>query len=192
MERNSFWNDAARCGAVIGGLLGVSYLLETAIQLSGNMMLYVLLVLEFFGVVALHYYLLHRYTRCRSMLYSADEGFTFGQGYGFLLTISGFAGIILGCVQAVYLHLIVGYSAFVERTLAALSEILSRNGGMNASVEPFFSQLVAELQSAAAPSVVQTVLGGIWSSLFFGLVFGLIIAGVLSRQPKPFDTPNGQ
>ena len=26
-------------------------------------------------------------------------------------------------------------------------------------------------------------------SILFGAVFGLIIAGVLSRAPKPFDTP---
>ena len=110
MDKNNFWNEAAKCGAVIGLILAVSSVLENSVFFtSGTGFLY-LMLLEFFAVAAVHYYLLHRYTRRRSQLYTADEGFSFGQGYGFLLAVSGFAGIIVGVVQAVYLHLIVGYA----------------------------------------------------------------------------------
>lgn len=37
------------------------------------------MTVEWIGVVVLHYYLLHRFTRNRSKLYSAEEGFSFGQ-----------------------------------------------------------------------------------------------------------------
>ena len=83
MEKNNFWNEAAKCGAVIGLVLAVSSVLENSIFFtSGTGFLY-LMLLEFFAVAALHYYLLHRYTRRRSQLYTADEGFTFGQATGF-------------------------------------------------------------------------------------------------------------
>lgn len=104
-----------------------------------------LMVLEFFAVAALHYYLLHRYTRRRSQLYTADEGFTFGQGYGFLLAVSGFAGIIVGVVQAVYLHLIVGYSAYIDRYVAWMTGLFAQMGSASSSVEGILSQAITEL-----------------------------------------------
>ncbi len=188
MEKNNFWNEAAKCGAVIGLVLAVSSVLENSIFFtSGTGFLY-LMLLEFFAVAALHYYLLHRYTRRRSQLYTADEGFTFGQGYGFLLAVSGFAGIIVGVVQAVYLHLIVGYSAYIDHYVSWMTGLFTQMGGASGSVEGMLSQIVNELQNSPAPSILKTLWGGVWSSLLFGGIFGLIIAGVISRAPKPFDT----
>ena len=56
---NNFWNEALRKGVVLGGLLGLSAVIENMIQLSGNASLYMLLVVEFIAVAVLHYYLLH-------------------------------------------------------------------------------------------------------------------------------------
>lgn len=190
MKKNNFWNDAARCGAILGCVLAISGLLENFMLLAGNTKLFVLLVFEFIAAVVFHYYLLHRFTRNRSMLYPQDEGFTFGQGYGFLLAVSGFSGVIVGGVQAIYLHLIVGYSNYVDRYLTSLTDVMARSGGMNASMESTFSQLVDQMRMAPVPSVISTVWGGIWSNLLFGALFGLIIAGVLARAPRPFDAQN--
>lgn len=190
MEKKNFWNDAARCGAIIGCILAISGVLENLMLLSGSAKFYILLVFEFIAVVVLHYYLLHRFTRNRSMLYTTDEGFSFGQGYGFLLAVSGFSGIIVGGVQAIYLHLIVGYSNYVDRYLASLTDVMAQSGGANASMESVFSQLVDQMRAAPIPSVISTVWGGIWSNLLFSALFGLIIAGVLARAPRPFDAQN--
>ncbi|WP_302374984.1 DUF4199 domain-containing protein [Alistipes timonensis] len=188
MEKNNFWNEAAKCGAVIGVILAVSNMLENSVFSTEGMGFIYLMVLEFFAVAALHYYLLHRYTRRRSQLYTADEGFTFGQGYGFLLAVSGFAGIIVGVVQAVYLHLIVGYSAYIDRYVAWMTGLFAQMGSASSSVEGILSQAITELQNTPAPSILKTLWGGVWSSLLFGAIFGLIIAGVIARAPKPFDT----
>ena len=73
MDKNNFWNEAAKCGAVIGLILAVSSVLENSVFFtSGTGFLY-LMLLEFFAVAAVHYYLLHRYTRRRSQLYTADD-----------------------------------------------------------------------------------------------------------------------
>ena len=34
--------------------------------------------------------------------------------------------------------------------------------------------------------------GGVWSCLLFGVVFGLIIAGVIARAPKPFGKDSNE
>ena len=184
METNSFWNSAARQGAVLGAVLAASSVLENLIMISGRIGLYMLLTVEMIAVVVLHYYLLHRYTRQRAALYTAGEGFTFGQGYGYLLAVSGFAGVIVGIVQYIYLHLIVGYANYVDHVVASVTETLAASGGMSASMEPLLNQMIAQMQSAP---VLATVWSGIFSSLLFGAFFGLIIAGVQARAPRPFD-----
>ena len=188
MEKNNFWNEAAKCGAVIGLILAVSSVLENCVFLTEGMGYVYLMVLEFFAVAAVHYYLLHRYTRRRSQLYTADEGFTFGQGYGFLLAVSGFAGIIVGVVQAVYLHLIVGYANYIDHYASWMTGLFARMGTASSSMEGILSQAINELQNSPAPSILKTLWGGVWGCLLFGGIFGLIIAGVIARAPKPFDT----
>lgn len=187
MEKNSFWNNAARQGAILGAVLAVSSVLENMMMLSGRLTLYALLTVETIAVIVLHYYLLHRYTRQRAALYTAEEGFTFGQGYGYLLAVSGFAGVIVGIVQYIYLHLIVGYANYVDHVVASVTETLAASGGMSASMEPLLNQMIAQMQSAPEPTVLATVWSGIFSSLLFGAFFGLIIAGVQARAPRPFD-----
>ena len=91
----------------------------THLTLSGSMKYYALMTVEWIGVVVLHYYLLHRFTRNRSKLYAAEEGFSFGQGYLFVLAVSAFAGVIVGGVQYIYLHLIMGYSNYTSRLVEA-------------------------------------------------------------------------
>lgn len=185
MEQKTFWNDAARYGAIIGAVLAVSTLFEQYATLSGRASLMMLMVLEYIAVVVLHYVLLHRYTKRYAALYSETEGFPFGKAYGYILLLSAFAGVIVGLVQTLFLHLAMGYESYRDAYIAAMQNYLS-GSNMPASVEPMLSQLFAQLETAPAPSVLQTFWGALWGSLFFGLIFGLIIAGVLVRAPKPF------
>ena len=190
MEKNSFWNNAARQGAILGAVLAVSSVLENMMMLSGRLARYALLTVEAIAVIVLHYYLLHRYTRQRAALFTSEEGFTFGQGYGYLLIVSGFAGVIVGVVQYLYLHVTGGYGNHVDRVVETMTEMLAASGGMTAAMEPLMAQTLGQLQSAPEPTVLATVWSGIFSSLLFGALFGLIIAGVQARAPRPFD--NGQ
>lgn len=191
MERKTFWNEAAKWGVIVGLLLSVSFVVENLITVSGKMWLYYLMMLEWIGVVVLHFWLLLRFAQNRSRLYGAAVGFTFGQGYGAVMTVSAFAGVIVGVVQAVYLHFIVGYSNHIERIIAAVTELVSKSGSqMPASMEGLLSQSFQQLRTAPVPSVLQTVWGGLFSALFFGAVFGLIIAAITTRAPRPFDETN--
>ncbi len=191
MERKTFWNEAAKWGVIVGLLLSVSFVVENLITVSGKMWLYYLMMLEWIGVVVLHFWLLLRFAQNRSRLYGAAVGFTFGQGYGAVMTVSAFAGVIVGVVQAVYLHLIVGYSNHIERIIAAVTELVSKSGSqMPASMEGLLSQSFQQLRTAPVPSVLQTVWGGLFSASFFGAVFGLIIAAITTRAPRPFDETN--
>lgn len=184
MENSFYWKKALRGGSIIGALLAVSFMLETRLMLSGSFGLY---ALEWFVVVALYYYLLHRFTRSYSTAFSAEEGFRFGRGYGFVLSMSAVAGVIVGIVQYLYLHLFIGYERYTGRVADAMAEMFSQNGSVPALMESMIVQTMKQIESAPEPSVLSTIWGGTLSSLLFGLVFGLIIAGVLSRASRPFD-----
>ncbi|WP_418981659.1 DUF4199 domain-containing protein [Alistipes sp.] len=184
MENSLFWKKALRGGAIVGLLLAVSFMLETRMMLAGSFGLY---ALEWFLVAVLHYYLLHRFTRSYSATFPVEEGFRFGRGYGFVLSMSVVAGVIVGLVQYLYLHLFIGYEHYTGRVADALTEMLSRGGGVPASMESVISQSMKQIENAPEPSFLSTVWAGTFSSLLFGLLFGLIIAGVLSRAPRPFD-----
>lgn len=190
--KDNFWNDAAHKGVVLGGLLGLSAVIENMIQLSGNASLYMLLSVEFIAVAVLHYWLLHRAARQRGTLYTAEEGYPFGRAYGYVMAISAVAGAIVGAVQAVVLHLVVGYDRYIERMIATVTDLINGNGGLPASMEGIFSQSLAQLQAAPAPSFLATWWGGLWQSLLFGALFGLVIAGVLSRSPRPFESQGNE
>lgn len=191
MGKTSFWNDAAKYGAMVGLLLAVSSVVENSIVLSGRLWLYMLLMVEWVAAVVLHYYLLHRFTRRRAMQRDETEGFSFGEAYGFIAAMSALGGIISGAVQYVYVYGIIGYGRYIERSADALYSLMARNGNASASMENLLSQSVAQMQQSPEPSVFSAVGGGVLTSLLFGLVFGLFIASTVSRPAKPFGGPEG-
>lgn len=188
MERNNFWNEAAKCGAVLGCLLAASQVIESLISTSGQKGLYGVMIVEWIVVVVLHFRMLLRFTRSRAALCTPAEGFTFGQGYGCVMAASAFAGVIVGLVQAIYLHLIVGYSNYIERSINAITRLLSENADqIPAALASTLAQQFEQMRAMPTPSVLGTVWSGLFSTLLFGAFFGLFIASMTARQPRPFD-----
>lgn len=190
MEQKTFWSTAATQGGVIGLVLAVSMWFETYASLSGRTGLMGLMLVEWIAVVILHYWLLNRYTKQYAAQFPAEEGSPFFRGYGYVLILSAFAGVILGLAQAVYLHGVMGYGAYLEQYAASLKQILSQSPA-SSQMEPMLKQMFAQLEAAPVPSVLQTAWNGVTGSLLFGGLFGLIIAGVRSRRPELF-TPKSE
>lgn len=192
MEKTNFWSDALKCGLGLGAVLGLSAVVEPMLSLSGKPGLYVLLAVEWIAVVVLHYYILHRYTAARARLYSVEEGFTFGQGYGYLLAVSAVAGVLVSIVQYLFIYVVIGYANYTDKIVAGVTAMMARNGGISGQMEALYAQSLQQLQNAPEPSIFAALRGPVVMSLLFGAVFGLIIAGVLSRAPKPFSPEENQ
>lgn len=191
MENNKLKNDL-KLGAIIGGVLSVSFVLETMMVFSGNVNMYVLQSLLMLAVAVLHYYLLHRYTRSFSAGFSAEEGFSFGRGYQYIITLSAIAGLIVGVVKYLFLQVIIGYSTYMDRTIGAITDMLSAQGNIPASFVPMFSKTITDMQNTPEPPFYSTIFWGVASCVFFGALFGLIIAAVISRAPRPFDKQDNE
>lgn len=189
MEQKKFWSVAASQGGVIGLVLAASMFFETYASLSGRVGLMGLMLVEWVAVVILHYWLLNRYTKQYAAQFSDEEGFPFFRGYGYVLVLSLFAGVILGLAQAIYLHGVMGYGAYIEQYASALKELLAASPA-SSQMEPMLKQMFTQLEAAPVPSVLQTAWGGVTNSILFGGFFGLIIAAVQSRSPKLFAPKN--
>lgn len=186
METKFSWNQVARQGAVLGIILAASSIFEWEAALSGKLGWMGLIFLEWIAVVVLHYYLLHRYTKQYGAAFSAEEGFPFWRAYSYLLNVSLFAGVVVGAVQALYLHAIVGYSNYMARYVEMMKGLIAQMSSGGQQMAAILRQTMEQMQQAEAPSIISTAFSGIWSVVLFGLLFGLIIAGVLARSPKMF------
>lgn len=186
MTQETFWRDAARGGAIIGLLLSASFVVEYSLNLfTAGMGMKIVQQIISFGVFALHYYLLHRFTRNRAALYPREDGFTFMQGYAFIQTVSALSGLIVGCTNFIYIHLFLGYDRFVELSSKALAELATQSG--DNALTATINQAIALVHEAEEPTLIDTLFGSVLSGWLYGAVFGLIIAGVISRRPQLFD-----
>ena len=188
MNRALLWNDLAKKGLLLGLLLALSLVIENRLMTStmGLLPLYGIYLIEWLVVVVAHYLMLHYYTKSYGSLFGPEEGFSFGRAYNYVLLLSLFAGVVVALVQVVYLHYIVGYENYIEQLVAALQRQLSGQE-FPASVSVSLQQSFSQMKSQPEPSVLTTAFGAIFNTLFFGIVYGLIVAGVLSRRPRLFD-----
>ena len=187
MNKSQFWNETAKKGAVLGALLALSAIFEMWVSISGKHAMLWPMTIEWIAVVVLHYYLLHRYTKQYSLGFSDEEGFTFWQGYGYQMILSAFAGVIVGVVQAVMLHGVIGYSNYIERVMNSTQQIIASSGApMTATTQSMLAQAFEQVQQTQEPSVLSTAWGSMVNALLFAALFGLIIAGVTARAPRLF------
>jgi hypothetical protein len=187
MNKSQFWNETAKKGAVLGALLALSAIFETWVSISGKHAMPWPMTIEWIAVVVLHYYLLNRYTKQYSLGFSDEEGFTFWQGYGYQMILSAFAGVIVGVVQAVMLHGVIGYSNYIERVMNSTQQIIASSGApMTATTQSMLAQAFEQVQQTQEPSVLSTAWGSMVNALLFAALFGLIIAGVTARAPRLF------
>ncbi len=164
--------------------MSLSMLYEQSTLLSGSMKGLSLMSIEWLLAAALFIYLLYRFTRRRSALYSAEEGFTYGQGWCYAAAVSLACGVIVGVAGYLYRCVAVGNGEYTRRLTEAMRETVL--GNVPPSMANLYADMLKELQEAAAPSVFSMVGGSLVSYFFGGAVAGLIIAGILSREAKPF------
>lgn len=163
MNQTDFWNDAARCGAVIGGISAACSLLS---DLTGAG----LFVILGFG---LYIWLLLRYTRQRAeALSTPEQEYGYGQRLGFIIAMTFFVGIINAAYTILASRILfpAKYSAAYEQTFAVLAKTGFYTGDM-------IAQMTQMVQSPLLITV-SAVIG----QVMLGLLFGFVLAAV--AQPR--------
>jgi len=163
MNQTNFWNDAAKCGAVIGGISAACSLLS---DLTGA---------GIFGILgfALYLWLLVRYTRQRAeALSTPEEEYGYAKRLGFIVAMAFFVGIINAAytILASRILFTAKYSAAYEQMFAVLAKTGLYTGDMIARM----TQMVQ--------SPLWITASAIFGQILLGLLFGLVLAAV--AQPR--------
>lgn len=171
MKKQTFWSDASRYGAILGGV-EIVFLLAGAL-LRGNGLLSLLELVVFI-------YLLYRFTNRRAALYGASEGYSYGNGLRFILWTSIFAGILCGAYEIVARNWLFPayYHEQLQQSLVALSQLKLSNAQLSE---------VQAMSEAVSFSPIWIVLGDTLGMLLRGLFFGLFVAAFTRREPDIFN-----
>ncbi|WP_417012767.1 DUF4199 family protein [Alistipes sp.] len=163
MNQTNFWNDAAKCGAVIGGIWAASSLLSDATGLG------------VFGLIgfAMYLWLLIRYARRRAAALSTpDEEYGYGKRLGFIVAMTLFVGIINAAytILASRILFTAKYAAAYDQMFA----VLAKSGF-------YTNEMIAQV-SRMVQSPLMITLSTILGQLLLGLLFGLVLAAI--AQPR--------
>ena len=166
MEKNNFWNDAAKYGAVMALAAIVFDALGFYVQ---NTLLSLLSLVVF--VLLLSYF-----TKRRVAEYGA-KGYSYGQCLGFMVCVMLCAGFIEGAFMGVAANWLFAakYDAMMSQTVA----VLESTGFYTAD------QLALILKWMHSP--LWLIFGTMFGSAVKGGFFGLFIAAFTKRDPDIFS-----
>lgn len=171
MAKNSFWNEASRCGAVIGLITVALSLLGMAVQ-SIN---FIASLANFVVTI----YLLFYYTRRRAQRFS--EGYTYTQCLGFIVAIGIFAGIIAGAYQIVASNFL--FTETFEQTMNTTITTLQQSGLYTNEMMDQMGDMMRSYTFSPIPVLISNIIGNI---LLFGF-YGLFISIGTKHEPDIFD-----
>jgi hypothetical protein len=181
-----YLNDVASKGAILGGLMLVSHIFEQYMLLNGNMARMGVVGIEMIAIFGVFVYLLYRFTKNYSTNFSAEEGFAYSKALGYIVTLSLFASIIVGLGSYLYTHFVIGYEEYVNGVVGMYTNILSSTP-VPAQMMGTYEQMLEQISSQPEPSILKTITSALWNYLVLGGIVGLIIAGIVKREPKIFD-----
>lgn len=170
--KNNFWNDASRCGAVLGLVSVVFAVVGMYVPSTATVLALILSCLSFVITI----YLLIYYTRRRATQFT-KEGYSYIQCMGFIVASGLFAGIITGAYQIVASNFF-----FVEQYKEIHNSLLAAYAQMKV-----FDNDQLEMTKTMLQSPIYVLMSNIFAScLSFGF-YALFIAIVTKREADIFD-----
>ena len=185
MNRKSLLNDALSKGALLGIIMLASGIFEQSIFLhSGSIGWIVAVGIEEIVIAVVYVWLLYRYTKKAAVaVYESrpePKYFTFGEGLLYAVSLSVLAGIIASLGGYLYLHSVIGYNEYVAHMTQWFQAILASAAP---SAPALSRNAIAQIANTPEPSLVQTVLSGMFTYLIFGTIVGSFIARAVRRHP---------
>lgn len=196
MKSSIFLNDMLTKGAILGGVMLVSNIVETAIVSYGsNPSLIYAMAVEVIAVIALYIWLLVRFTSNYANLVIAERKemayFTYGNGLSYVVSVSMLASVIVAVGGYMFRHYVVGFENYIANSVKLVEASLSQSEVPAASIGSY-EQMFKAIQSQDEPSFISSIISNLWNYLLGGTFVGLFIAAKTRRAPKIFDNKDEQ
>ena len=196
MKPSIFLNDMLTKGAILGGVMMTSSILETSmICYGGGVKWLTIMTAEVFVAMAVYIWLTLRFTKNYAKLVLAEREnipfFSFGNGFAYVVSISMLTGVIAALGGYLFRHYIVGFENYIAANIKLIQDILSQTE-VPASMVGTYDQMFKTIESQSEPSIISAILSGVWTYLVAGSFVGLIVAAITKREPKIFDKQDEQ
>jgi len=168
MEKKNYWNEILKYGAIVG----VVEIVASALGMMTSSSLISLLAL------AVYIYLMYRFTGQRAAQMPAEWGFSYGDGWKYIVMIGLFAGVLTGVYEIFARNIF--FTARYEEAMAQAMGIMARS--MQGQMLSEFREVMHKTMYSPVMILFSCALGG----LIKGAFFGLFVAAFTSRKPDIF------
>ena len=196
MKPSIFLNDMLTKGAILGGVMMVSNILETSMLCyGGNSTWLAVMSAEVLVAMALYIWLAIRFTKGYVKLVLDERKqlpfFSFGNGFAYVVSISMLAGVIAALGGYMFRHYVIGFENYISANMKLIQDVISQTE-VPASMVGTYDQMFKTLESQSEPSLISAILSGVWTYLVAGSFVGLIVAAITKREPQIFDKQDEQ
>ncbi len=169
--KKTHWKEAAREGAVIGGVISAIYALSYLLHLA-NRNSWIEGTLIFMTMVT--FVLISGHKRAAKY---GSAGFTYGQSLGYIASMMLFTGFIAGLCNYILRAWVDPpyYMEQIERSMAAFE-----------SAAPEQYDMALKMAGAMQKNPVVMVLGGMINMLIYGTFVGLFLSVFIKKDGDPF------
>lgn len=183
-----FWSDVLRSGAILGGVMSLSYVFERYLLAFSDMALLkasAIYCIEWLVACVVFVWLLTRFTRRRAEAVPAEMGVTYSYLLSYIFLTSMLSGVLVGVADTLYVSSM-GYGDYIAGLVARIEQLqqMYMNMGMSASDLSLFEQYADQLRYVEQPSMLLTVFGKLQTYAIMGAIPGFIIASVNSRRVR--------
>lgn len=183
-----FWSDVLRSGAILGGVMSLSYIFERYLLAFSDMALLkasTIYSLEWLVACIAFVWMLARFTRRRAEAMPAEVTVTYSYLLSYVLLASMLSGVLVGVADTLYISAM-GYDLYVSGLVGRIEQLqqLYLDMGISASEMTIFEQYANQLRYVEQPSMMLTVLGKLQTYAIMGCIPGFIIASVNSRRVR--------
>ncbi len=194
MINTYFWKDILNKGAILGVLMTLSAIFEQcAIIYGGTIFWMSAMGFEYVVSIVVYVWLIYRFAKHFSLqvmdMQKDIKTFSYAQGFLYVIMLSILTGVVVGLGTYIFRHFVVGYTEYVEATIRAMQNAL-KESQLPSSVTSSYKQLFAQMASQVEPTIFSVLLSSCWNYMFTGTLLGLVIAGIVKREPQLFNSDN--
>ena len=181
-----FWSDVLRSGAILGGVMSLSYIFERYVLAFSDMALLkasAIYCIEWLVACVVFIWLLARLTRRRANALPEQMGATYSYLLSYILFTSMLSGVLVGVAETLYISFM-GYESYIAGLITRIEQLqqMYTDMGISASDMAIFEQYTTQLRYMEQPSMVVTVFSQLQVYALMGCIPGFIIASVNSRR----------
>ena len=178
MDRSILRNDILTKGAILGGVMLTSRVIETSmISYGGNIGWMLFLLLEWIVMAVVYVILINSFTRgyARKQLaiQKGFQHFSYSNGLSYAILISMLAGIIVAIGGYIFLHAVIGYDNFVDSNIAFITNAFRE---AKTEIPQDVQVMLKDMKTNPALSIIDTLIASVWNYLLSGAIVGAIVA----------------